>query len=221
MAKRPNNFLPGSAVFVCEDCGRSTRITHQPIGTTCCYECWEIAGYQNSVYDGDKPQKVAPQVAALAKTIVQRGGDLAKLRTEYPEIFAFINEDFTCKTAEAPVEFTSSEQENIMQPTLLTELNAFFSPAEVAAKPRKAKAATAVSAVEPTKVVPATRSKFANDDFIVVLVDECPKRAGTKAAEWWAKQAKVETVGAAKAAGVPAGDLLWNVKHGFIVVLPA
>jgi hypothetical protein len=215
MAKRPNNFLTGSAVFVCEDCGRSTRITHQPIGTTCCYECWEIAGYQNSVWDGDKPQEVAPQVVALAKTIVQRGGDLAKLRNEYPEIFAFINEDFTCKTAEAPVEFTSSEQENIMQTQSITTNSSL----PVVALKRKA--ATAVSAVEPTKVVPTTRSKFANDDFIVVLVDECPKRAGTKAAEWWAKQTKVETVGAAKAAGVPAGDLLWNVKHGFIVVLPA
>lgn len=51
---------------------------------------------------------------------------------------------------------------------------------------------------------------------IFLLVKECPKRAGTKAAQMWAAYKNGMTVADARGAGISMGDIHWNIAHGFI-----
>lgn len=51
-AKRTNGFKRGTGVFKCEDCGHNTRETGaQGMGVKLCPDCWELAGYINTLSD--------------------------------------------------------------------------------------------------------------------------------------------------------------------------
>lgn len=52
VAKRTNGFKRGTGVFKCEDCGHNTRETGaQGMGVKLCPDCWELAGYINTLSD--------------------------------------------------------------------------------------------------------------------------------------------------------------------------
>jgi hypothetical protein len=89
MTMKRNNFSRGAGktVFTCDCCGRQTRITHQPTDCTSCFECWELAGWQNSVWDGTPLEEVVTARDDLLATIVARGGDEAAVRGEFSELF--------------------------------------------------------------------------------------------------------------------------------------
>lgn len=87
MAKCASHFQHGKSVFTCASCGRSTRVTHQPDDCNCCYECWELAGYQNSVRDGAKINEVAADRDRLVSTIVSRGGSLEGIKGEFTDLW--------------------------------------------------------------------------------------------------------------------------------------
>lgn len=61
-------------------------------------------------------------------------------------------------------------------------------------------------------------TKFAGTDIITALVDYNPKRAGSASHARFAKYEDGMTVDEAQKAGVTAGDLLWDTKHGFIEI---
>jgi hypothetical protein len=62
------HFRYGRSTFTCLSCGRRTRDAGQG-WVECCFECYELAGLDNSVNDG---------AAALAEVILERDRLLAK-----------------------------------------------------------------------------------------------------------------------------------------------
>lgn len=67
----------GRGVFTCATCDRPTRITHQDRDSPLCYECFECAGYENSVQDGnDTPESAQAKCAEYVATIEKRGGNM-------------------------------------------------------------------------------------------------------------------------------------------------
>lgn len=49
---RNSRFQQGTGMFACESCGRQTRHTGtQSSGSKCCDNCYELAGFQNSIWD--------------------------------------------------------------------------------------------------------------------------------------------------------------------------
>lgn len=90
MTMRSNShFSRGSAVFTCDCCGRRTRHTGvQSVGSETCPQCYDLAGYQNSVWDGDPIADIAPERDRLLAAAVKAGGDEAKIRKEFRDLFA-------------------------------------------------------------------------------------------------------------------------------------
>jgi hypothetical protein len=77
----------GATVFTCGCCGRKTRLSGQSLGAECCLECWELAGLQNMIFDGGTVEEIAGERDRYLATIVKRGGDEAKVRREYPDLW--------------------------------------------------------------------------------------------------------------------------------------
>lgn len=72
MAKE-NRFIKGSATFICDCCGHNTRFTNdQPYGTKICVACYDLAGYENMIQDGQFEESDAVQVVALFNEILKR-----------------------------------------------------------------------------------------------------------------------------------------------------
>lgn len=70
-------------------------------------------------------------------------------------------------------------------------------------------------------------TKYNPEHIVHVLASANPKRPGTKSAAYWPLYKQGQTVAdfakahaAKKAAFTPAAVLAWDVKHGFIAVLP-
>lgn len=61
-------------------------------------------------------------------------------------------------------------------------------------------------------------TKFAGTNVITLLVDYNPKRAGSSSHGRFEKYEDGMTVEDAQKAGISAGDLLWDTKHGFIEI---
>lgn len=72
----------------------------------------------------------------------------------------------------------------------------------------------------PTKKKVGVRgsTKFAAAAIITLLVDYNPKRAGSSSHGRFEKYEDGMTVEDAQKAGITAGDLLWDTKHGFIEI---
>jgi hypothetical protein len=168
---RNSHFQRGTGVFKCEGCGRQTRTTHQPDNTRYCYECWELAGYQNSIWDGEKPADIAAPVRALLATIVERGGSAAAVRADLVDLFKAIdsvNEDSSCQPAQGSVELTQDNTrttENQMHTQVVTTTQSPLptkrprSAAQVAAfaKLQADKAAKRAAAKAPVKAAKAAK----------------------------------------------------------------
>lgn len=61
-------------------------------------------------------------------------------------------------------------------------------------------------------------TKFPGSHIITLLVDYNPKRAGSASHGRFEKYEDEMTVEDAQKAGITAGDLLWDTKHGFIEI---
>lgn len=87
--------------------------------------------------------------------------------------------------------------------------------AEKAKKPAKEKAPPKerkILGMDPTtKIVMLT-----DKDGKAYGVNNNPKRPGTKASEWFSKHRNGMTLKALVDAGVPTGDIKWNIEHKFI-----
>lgn len=63
--KHVNRFIKGSSTFKCADCGKLTRYTGKSsMGTDLCDDCYEIAGWDNALTDGDCTQEEYDQAVA-------------------------------------------------------------------------------------------------------------------------------------------------------------
>ncbi len=90
MANHPNrsHFRTGRSTFICGVCGRRTRDAGQALGAECCFECYELAGLDNTVNDGCAPlDEVAAERDALLVKAVARGGSEASIRGEFSYLF--------------------------------------------------------------------------------------------------------------------------------------
>jgi hypothetical protein len=84
----PNNrFSHGRSTFTCSSCGRLTRLSGQGQDSECCFECWELAGYQNAISDGTPVADVISECNHLLKSIGRRGGDVERVKADCADIF--------------------------------------------------------------------------------------------------------------------------------------
>jgi hypothetical protein len=81
------HFRHGRNVFACEVCGRQTRDAGDNSNSNCCPECYELAGWQNAVFDGVELGEIAPERDRLVAKAVNQGSDEARIRREFPELF--------------------------------------------------------------------------------------------------------------------------------------
>lgn len=79
-------FHRGRGVYTCATCGRQTRETTIQ-GSDDCEQCFELAGLQNMVWDGCFDEADKPERDVLLSTIVQRGGNAAKVQAAFSDLF--------------------------------------------------------------------------------------------------------------------------------------
>lgn len=73
MANKANRFVKGSTTFICECCGHNTRFTNdQAVGAKMCPACWDLAGYENMIQDGNFEESDAIQVISIFNEILKR-----------------------------------------------------------------------------------------------------------------------------------------------------
>lgn len=79
-----NKFSPGTGCFSCESCGRRTRDTGvQSIGSKICPDCYEVAGIDNAVTDGDMTNEEGLKAARrYIDRITAKGGNTDKVKAE-------------------------------------------------------------------------------------------------------------------------------------------
>ena len=84
-----SHFQRGRSTFTCKICQRRTRDTGQSEDSGLCFECWELAGYDNHVNDNGPAAmaEVQSTVEALLATAVERGGNEARIRAEFNYLF--------------------------------------------------------------------------------------------------------------------------------------
>ena len=82
-----DRFRRGQSVFTCDCCGRQTRNTGQPTQSTTCLECWELAGLQNMIFDGEEIEEIASERDRYMHTIIARGGNEERVRSEFPDLW--------------------------------------------------------------------------------------------------------------------------------------
>jgi len=90
--KSNSHFQRGSAVFTCECCGRRTRKTGvQYCSSRTCPQCFELAGMENIILDScGTAAELAGERDRLIKAALKGGGDEARIRRSFSELFAAI-----------------------------------------------------------------------------------------------------------------------------------
>lgn len=78
MTTRKNSrFQKGTGCYKCDSCGRLARATGvQSLGAKTCEDCYELAGIENAIADGDGTfEKYAAEINRRVAHIKDRGGD--------------------------------------------------------------------------------------------------------------------------------------------------
>jgi hypothetical protein len=87
--KRNSLFQRGSGVFKCDGCGRMTRHTGvQSTGSQSCPQCYELAGLQNSLWDGEPIKSLAEERDRLLDAAVKAGGSAEQIKADFSDLFA-------------------------------------------------------------------------------------------------------------------------------------
>jgi len=77
---RNSRFQRGTGVYSCHVCGRKTRSTGDNGQSELCPQCYELAGYENSLSDNGIAQcrewGEGPAVLALVNELERKGGDI-------------------------------------------------------------------------------------------------------------------------------------------------
>lgn len=74
----------GRGVFTCSTCGRSTRQTTQPLDSSLCGDCDELAMTENSILDrAQTVDEIAKYRDEMVAHIVAKGGDKRKIRENF------------------------------------------------------------------------------------------------------------------------------------------
>lgn len=81
------HFQRGRSVYTCRTCGRRTRET-TVMDSDNCADCYDLAGIQNAVWDGCFEEGDRPYRDAALAAVVKKGGDEAKIRAAFADLFA-------------------------------------------------------------------------------------------------------------------------------------
>lgn len=88
ISSEPNRtFRRGRGVYTCATCGRRTREVSVE-GSDDCEDCFDLAGLQNSVWDGCFTEHDVPERDRILARIVDRGGDGARVKAAFRDLFA-------------------------------------------------------------------------------------------------------------------------------------
>jgi hypothetical protein len=77
----------GRGVYNCAICARKTREAGQG-NDHLCPECYELAGWENSVLDGGSVEEVAAERDRLLAKAVSQGSDEARMRKSFVQLWA-------------------------------------------------------------------------------------------------------------------------------------
>lgn len=108
-----------------------------------------------------------------------------------------------------------------LPPTVITEENNVTDTASVettTTKPKKTRGAP--KAAKAPKAKAGRVAKFADDSKIEMLVKENPKREGSGSYQRFAHYRNGMLVKTALDKGVTRGDIIWDVEHKFIRIIP-
>ena len=79
MKTQNNRFQRGTGCYTCQSCKRQTRATggndNEHVGL--CAECYEVAGIENQISDGDGTPELLAEIARLKAIIAEKGGTLS------------------------------------------------------------------------------------------------------------------------------------------------
>lgn len=88
VSTQPNrHFGHGRGVYTCASCGRRTRETTVQ-GSDDCADCFELAGLQNSVWDGCFTEADRHERDRVLAAIVRKGGNGDKTKETFADLFA-------------------------------------------------------------------------------------------------------------------------------------
>lgn len=80
------HFKQGRGVYTCATCQRRTRETTVQ-GSDDCALCYDLAGLQNMVWDGNFEPSDANERDAILARIEKLGGNVARVRAAMPDLF--------------------------------------------------------------------------------------------------------------------------------------
>lgn len=80
-----NRFAKGSGAYKCRSCGRLTRATGQDGSQVqLCGDCFDLAGTENSMQDGEKfTMEDCQRIAQQILSIESKGGNAAEWRKTF------------------------------------------------------------------------------------------------------------------------------------------
>ena len=104
-----SKFRRGSSTFNCNTCGRLTRDT---VGTNVqsCEQCYELAGLQNSLWDGCFDEGDIPARDGYLRVLVEKGIDAEKIKAEFKDLFSFQKAEEPKQEAVEPQSHETREQ---------------------------------------------------------------------------------------------------------------
>jgi hypothetical protein len=86
MTMRTNKFTKGSGCYKCECCGRLTRDdgNGDSVHVRLCSECYEYAGLENELADGNSPD--LERMEELRVAVLYRGGNADGLKVHVHDL---------------------------------------------------------------------------------------------------------------------------------------
>jgi hypothetical protein len=86
---RQAHFRHGLSTFPCAICQRLTRESGQAIGCGLCFECYELAGIDNTVNDNGPHllPEYQSEITALVAKAVKHGGNADRIRSQFRFLF--------------------------------------------------------------------------------------------------------------------------------------
>lgn len=93
MARSTFTRYARKSTFVCDICQHNTRITTQPDDSLLCALCYDLAGYENSEFDGCFDKYCAAATRDLLAQMAKRGGNLDLVHKSFRELMAAVERE--------------------------------------------------------------------------------------------------------------------------------
>lgn len=80
-------FRRGQSTYICNCCGRNTRDTHGEGHTQNCYDCYELAGWENHLSDNGEEGLNLPVIQDHFDSLIKKGVKEDTLVKQFPDLW--------------------------------------------------------------------------------------------------------------------------------------